>query len=37
MVVETQFPSTEAMEIFLTMGMKEGLSSAIGQMDVLFA
>jgi len=36
MVIETLFPSTEAMETFLTMGMKEGLTGAVSQMDVLF-
>jgi hypothetical protein len=36
MTVLTEFPSIEAMETFMTMGIKEGLSAAIGQMDVLF-
>ena len=33
MDVETTFPSAEAMEQMLTMGMDEGMSAAIGQMD----
>jgi uncharacterized protein YndB with AHSA1/START domain len=35
MTVVVQFPSTEAMELFMTMGMKEGISAAISQMDAL--
>jgi uncharacterized protein YndB with AHSA1/START domain len=33
MTVETAFPSREAMEQVLAMGMEEGLSLAIGQID----
>jgi hypothetical protein len=35
MSVESTFPSLAAMERFLTMGMEEGMSSAIGQIDAL--
>lgn len=35
MVIETTFPSTEAMERFLEMGMEEGMASALGQIDHL--
>ena len=37
MAIESTFPSTEAMEQMLEMGMEEGLSSAMGQMDALLA
>jgi uncharacterized protein YndB with AHSA1/START domain len=33
MVVETTFPSPEAMEQILSMGMREGMTSAIEQID----
>ena len=33
MVIETTFPSKEAMERILEMGMEEGIRSAIGQID----
>ena len=33
MVVETRFPSTEAMEQLIGMGMEEGFASAAGQID----
>ncbi len=35
MAIVTTFPSTEAMEQLLTMGMEEGLTAAMGQMDDL--
>jgi uncharacterized protein YndB with AHSA1/START domain len=35
MTIETAFPSAEAMEKILTMGMEEGLASALGQIDDL--
>ena len=35
MEVETTFPSTEAMDQMLSMGMEEGMASAIGQIDEL--
>jgi uncharacterized protein YndB with AHSA1/START domain len=35
MSVESVFPSAEVMERFLTMGMEEGMSLAIGQIDEL--
>jgi uncharacterized protein YndB with AHSA1/START domain len=37
MTILSTFPSTEAMEKLLAMGMDEGLSAAIGQMDALLA
>ena len=37
MSVETAFPSTEAMEQVLAMGMEEGLKQAIGQIDAILA
>ena len=37
MVVETRFPSTEAMEKLLAMGMEEGITAAIGQIDAILA
>lgn len=36
-VVTSVFPSTEAMEQLITMGMEEGLRAAMGQMDVVLA
>jgi hypothetical protein len=33
MVIETAFPSSEAMDQLLSMGFEEGLSSAVGQID----
>jgi uncharacterized protein YndB with AHSA1/START domain len=33
MTIETQFPSREAMEKVLSMGVEEGMVSAIGQID----
>lgn len=35
MIVETTFPSIEAMEQLLAMGMDEGMAAAMGQIDVL--
>lgn len=35
MTVETTFPSTGAMEQMLAMGMAEGMSEAMGQIDAL--
>jgi uncharacterized protein YndB with AHSA1/START domain len=37
MSIETAFPSTEAMEQVLAMGMEEGLTQAIGQIDAILA
>ena len=37
MVGETRFPSTEAMEKLLAMGMEEGITAAIGQIDAILA
>jgi uncharacterized protein YndB with AHSA1/START domain len=37
MTVETFFPSTDAMEKLLAMGMEEGLHAAMGQIDALLA
>ena len=33
MVIETTFPSNEAMDRLLAMGFEEGMSSAVGQID----
>jgi uncharacterized protein YndB with AHSA1/START domain len=33
MVIETTFPSVEAMEQILAMGMEEGITAALGQCD----
>jgi len=35
MSVESTFPSHEAMERFMSMGMQEGMSLAVGQIDAL--
>ena len=35
MTIESTFPSTEAMEQMLTMGMEEGITLAVGQIDDL--
>jgi hypothetical protein len=35
--VASIFPSTEAMEQILAMGMEEGLTQAIGQIDAILA
>jgi uncharacterized protein YndB with AHSA1/START domain len=37
MSVETHFPSPEALEQMLAMGMEEGLTEAIGQIDAILA
>jgi uncharacterized protein YndB with AHSA1/START domain len=37
MVVETRFPSLEAMEKMIEMGMEEGMTLAMGQIDALLA
>jgi uncharacterized protein YndB with AHSA1/START domain len=37
MAIETTFPSTEAMEQLLSMGMEEGMAAAIAQIDDLVA
>jgi uncharacterized protein YndB with AHSA1/START domain len=37
MSIESRFPSTEAMEKLLTMGMEEGLTEAVGQIDAILA
>lgn len=37
LTIETAFPSTEAMEQILSMGMEEGLTLAMGQMDAAIA
>jgi Fe2+ transport system protein FeoA len=35
MVIDTTFPSTDAMERLVAMGMEEGMSLALGQIDDL--
>ena len=35
MSIESHFPSTEAMEQVLAMGMEEGLTEAVGQIDAI--
>ena len=35
MSIESVFPSTEAMEQILAMGMEEGLTQAVGQIDAI--
>ncbi len=37
MSIETAFPSTEAMEQVLAMGMEEGLTQAVAQIDAILA
>ena len=37
MSIESVFPSTEAMEQVLAMGMEEGLTAAVGQIDAILA
>ena len=37
MTIETTFPSSEAMEQLITMGMDEGMTAAMGQIDTLLA
>ena len=37
MLIESVFPSTEAMEQVLAMGMEQGLTEALGQIDAILA
>jgi len=37
MTIESEFPTTEAMEQVLAMGMEEGLKQAVGQIDAILA
>jgi uncharacterized protein YndB with AHSA1/START domain len=37
MSIENRFPSTEAMEQMLAMGMEEGMKQAVGQIDAMLA
>jgi uncharacterized protein YndB with AHSA1/START domain len=37
MVIETRFPSRAAMEQMTEMGMEEGMSAALGQIDAILA
>ena len=37
MSIESQFPSREAMEQVLAMGMEQGLTEAVGQIDAILA
>ena len=37
MSIESRFPSTAAMEQVLAMGMEEGLTQAVGQIDAILA
>jgi hypothetical protein len=37
MTIDSNFPSTEAMEQLLAMGMEEGLKQAVGQIDAILA
>ncbi len=37
MSIESRFPSREAMEQVLAMGMEEGLTQAVGQIDAILA
>jgi uncharacterized protein YndB with AHSA1/START domain len=37
MSIESRFPSTEAMEQVLAMGMEEGIKEAVGQIDSILA
>ena len=37
MSIQSLFPSTEAMEQVLAMGVEEGLKQAIGQIDAILA
>jgi len=37
MSIESHFPSPEALEQMLAMGMQEGLTEAVGQMDAILA
>ena len=37
MSIESRFPSLEAMEQVVAMGMEEGLTQAVGQIDAILA
>jgi uncharacterized protein YndB with AHSA1/START domain len=37
LAIETRFPSLEAMEQLLSMGMEEGMAAAMGQIDAILA
>ena len=37
MSIKTEFASLEAMELYLSMGMEEGLTGALGQIDEILA
>lgn len=37
MTIESEFPTVEAMEQLVTMGMEEGLTLAVGQIDAILA
>ncbi len=37
MTIESRFPSTEAMEQMIAMGMEEGITLAVGQIDAILA
>lgn len=37
MSIQSHFPSTAAMERYLAMGMEEGLTQAVGQIDAILA
>ena len=37
MSIESRFPSTEAMQQLVAMGMVEGLTEAVGQIDAILA
>jgi hypothetical protein len=37
MSIESRYPSTQAMEQYLAMGMEEGLTEAVGQIDGILA
>lgn len=37
MTIESQFPTLEALEQMLAMGMEEGLKEAVGQIDAILA
>ena len=37
MSIESRFPNTQAMEQYLTMGMEEGMTLAVGQIDAILA
>ena len=37
MAIETRFPSLEAMEQLVSMGMEEGIAAALAQIDEILA